>query len=207
MRNKKRLILAPEEYFVLDIETTGLSPDTDAVIELSALRVVNGEIIEEFSSLINPGIHIPYSASAINGITDDMVKDAPVIDSVMRDFAEFVGDGVLMGHNLEHFDMRFLCRDAVRHLGRDLTNDFVDTRFLARMYLSELKSRSLENLSRYYGISYVGAHRALADCHITKQVYDRLILESANPSKSVTKEGLCPGYPDCRYTRDVTSSD
>lgn len=210
------------DYVLFDIETTGLSPESDEVVELSAIKVQNGDVIDEFSMLVNPGIHIPYTASSINGITDDMVEDAPKMDQVLKDFVTFIGNSVLMGHNIKRFDLKFIQRDAVRYLGRELSNKYVDTLFIANRYLPDLESRSLESLSYHYGISYAGAHRALADCHINKKVYDCLLKEIENPSEAAKNVMVCPrcgntlkrrtgsfgdfwgcrSYPDCKYTRD-----
>ena len=108
------------EYVIFDLETTGLYPDSDAIIEISALKVEDGEIIDEFSTLVNPCIHIPFDASSVNGIVDDMVKDAPKIEEALKDFIAFVGNNVLMGHNIKRFDLPFIQRDAVRCFGKQL---------------------------------------------------------------------------------------
>ncbi len=211
-----------KDYVLFDIETTGLSPESDEVVELSALKVTNGEVVDEFSVLVNPGMHIPFAASSINGITDDMVKDALKMDQIIKDFVVFIGSSVLMGHNIKRFDLKFLQRDAVRFLGKRITNNSVDTLFIANRYLPDLESHSLETLACHYGISYEGAHRALADCYINKQVYDCLIIEMKNPSEAAKKVPVCPrcgntlkkrtgvygdfwgcrSYPDCKYTQD-----
>ena len=209
-------------YILFDLETTGLDPETDAIIEISALKVKDGEIDEEYSTLVNPCIHIPFVASSVNGITDDMVKDAPMIEEALKDFFVFVGNNVLMGQNIKRFDLRFIQRDAIRYFGKPITNDYVDTLFVAQRYLPELDSHSLETLADYYGISYDGAHRALADCYINKKVYDCLAKEMANPSESAKRVPVCPrcgnllkkrngkfgefwgcaSFPDCKYTKD-----
>ena len=211
-----------KDYVLFDLETTGLSPDTDAIIEISALKVEGGKVVEEFSTLVNPCMHIPYMASSVNGITDDMVQDSPKIDVALRAFAAFIGDSILVGHNIKNFDLRFIQRDAVNILGKPLANEYLDTLTVARRYLPDLSSRSLEALAYHYDISYDGAHRALADCHINKKVYDCLMKEMACPSEAAKALKTCPkcgnimkkrsgiygefwgcsGYPDCRYTED-----
>lgn len=218
----KALFEYTNEYVIFDLETTGLDPDVDAIIEISALKVKDGEIIDEFSTLVNPCMHIPYEASCVNGIVDDMVKDAPKIEEALKDFIAFVGNNVLMGQNIKRFDLRFIQRDAVRYFGKSLTNDYVDTLFVAQRYLPELDSYSLESLADYYDISYDGAHRALADCRINKKVYDCLAKEMANPSEAAKRVPVCPrcgnllkkrngmygefwgcaSFPDCRFTKD-----
>ncbi len=207
---------------VFDIETTGLSPETDQVVELSALKVSGGEVVDEFSMLVNPGVPIPEIVTDITGLTDAMVKDAPSIDVVLGEFVKFIGNAVLMGHNIRMFDLKFIQRDALRCFGKELANDWVDTLVIARRFLPELSSRSLESLSLWYGVSYAGAHRALADCRINKKVYDCLTREMANPSEAAMKVKVCPrcgnvmkrrsgkfgdfwgcaSFPDCRYTED-----
>ena len=211
------------DYVIFDIETTGLSPEKDAIIEISALRVKGGDIEDEFSTLVNPGMHIPYASSSVTGITDDMVEGAPSIEEALKDFVSFIGGDIIVGHNIRNFDLKFIQRDALRFLGRQIPNEYVDTLVIARRYLPELESRSLENLSYHYHISYEGAHRALADCHINKQVYDRLGDEIADPSEAARSIKVCPkcgnilrkksgmygefwgcaSYPDCRYTQNV----
>ena len=208
-------------YILFDLETTGLDPETDAIIEISALKVKDGEIVEEYSTLVNPCIHIPFVASSVNGITDDMVKDAPKIEEALKDFFVFVGNNVLMGQNIKRFDLRFIQRDAVRFFGKPISNNYVDTLFVAQR-LPELESHSLESLADYYDISYDGAHRALADCYINKKVYDCLAKEMANPSEAAKRVPVCPrcgnllkkrngkygefwgcaSFPDCKFTKD-----
>ena len=210
-------------YIVFDLETTGLSTDTDAVIEISALKVTDGVITDEFSTLVNPCMHIPYMASSVNGITDDMVKDAPDLETALKSFLDFIGDSVLVGQNIIRFDMRFIQRDALKLFGRTITNSLVDTLNLSKRYLPELSSHSLGALADHYDISYDGAHRALADCNITFKVYQCLLTEAEHPSPAALAVEVCPrcgnilkrrngkygeflgctGYPDCRFTKDI----
>lgn len=95
----KQLYKYTADYVLFDLETTGISCNTDEVIEISALKVRNGRIAEEFSELVNPGMPIPYAASRVNNITDRMVNDAPHFDQVLGRFLDFAGDDVLVGHN------------------------------------------------------------------------------------------------------------
>lgn len=219
----KAILEHRSEYVIFDLETTGLYTDSDAIIEISALKVRGGEIVDEFSTLVNPCMHIQYSASSVNGIVDDMVKDAPIIEQALKDFICFIGNDVLVGQNIKRFDLKFIQRDAERYFGKPITNDYVDTLFLAQRYLPELDSHSLESLADYYGISYDGAHRALADCLINKQVYDCLAKEIANPSEAAKNVPVCPrcgnilkkrngiygefwgcvSYPDCKFTKNL----
>ncbi len=210
------------DYVVFDLETTGISWKTDEVVEISALRVVKHRVVGEFSTLVNPGRPIPFEASRVNGITDEMVRDAPSFDSVLADFLTFAGNSVLVGHNIHAFDMKFIWRDSERYLGRQPENDYIDTLKLARAYLAKLPHHRLTDLAEHYGISIQGAHRALADCRMNQAVYEclRRDAEAAPEAKKCPLCGSmlqkrngrygmflgCMGFPVCRYTENVERS-
>ena len=219
----KKLNTYVTDYVVFDLETTGVSCNSDAVVEISADKVINGEVVDEFTTLVNPERPIPYTASEVNGITDDMVKDSPFFEEVLSDFLEFVGDAVLVGHNIHTFDMKFLYRDAERFWGLTIGNDYIDTLQVARMYLPQLLHYKLVDLAEYYKISTVGAHRALNDCRMNQIVFEHLAKEMANPSEGAKAVKKCPkcgnalrkrkgrygefwgcmSYPGCTYTRNI----
>lgn len=104
-----------KDYVIFDLETTGTSCYTDQVVEISAIKVLDEKIVEEFSTLVNPGIPIPYYASIVNGITDDMVSDAVSFDVALADFVNFIGDLPLVGHNIHSFDMKFIRSQMAVH--------------------------------------------------------------------------------------------
>lgn len=208
------------EYVVFDLETTGISCYSDRVVEISAIRVREGKAVGEFSTLVNPGRPIPYSASSVNGITDDMVADCPPFQQVLADFLRFAGDEVLVGHNIRSFDMKFLYRDAESFWGKTIGNDYIDTLPFARACLPQLSRYRLTDLAEYYRISVEGAHRALNDCRMNQMVFERLAKEKRNPEEAKAlarcpkcgnilrrrsgKYGAfwgCAGYPACKYTR------
>ena len=211
------------DYVLFDLETTGTSCTADAVVEVAGVKVRGGEIVEEFSSFVNPERPIPYNASMVNGITDEMVADAPLFEKVFADFLAFVGDAVLVGHNIRRFDLKFLYRDAEAYWEKTIGNDFVDTLDVARTCLPELKHYKLTDLAAHYGIATEGAHRALSDCRMNQQVYECLKKELQNPSQAAKALRKCPkcgnilrkrngrfgefwgcaGYPDCRYTENA----
>lgn len=208
------------DYIVFDLETTGLSPVTDQIIELSALKVKQGKVTDTFSTLVNPGRHIPYGATAVNGITDSMVKDAPPVEQVVAQFLDFAGDQVLVGHNIHSFDMKFLYT-AAEALGRQVTNSYVDTLYLARRCLPQLSHHRLVDLAGHFHISTEGAHRALNDCLMNQKCYEamaKLQKEKKIPpelvcprckGELVKREGRygsfygCSNFPGCRYTRNA----
>ncbi len=205
------------DYVVFDLETTGISCRADRIVEISAIKVRNNQIADEFSSLVNPGCSIPYAAIRVHGITDEMVEDAPMIEDVLPVFLEFVEDLPLVGHNIHSFDMKFIYRDCREYLGSIPANDYVDTLKIARICLPELKHHTLSDLADYYGISTEGAHRALNDCRMNQTVYEELGKQLQKSKESMRKcpncgeilvkrngkYGLflgCSGYPKCKYT-------
>ena len=213
------------DYVLYDLETTGISCMYDKVIEISAVRVRDGRIVDEFSELVNPGRPIPAAASRVNNIFDDMVAEALPFEKVLPRFLDFTGDDVLAGHNIHSFDMKFLYRDCEKYFNRTLTNDYVDTLMLAKMAFPEWKHRRLGDLAEHYGIPTEGAHRALADCRMNQQVFELLAKElrtnrthgAGTDVKVCAVCGLpmkkrtgrygefwgCTGYPNCRHTENV----
>lgn len=214
-----------EDYVVFDLETTGVSPYNDEVIEISAVKARKGKVVEEFSELVNPKRTIPFAASRVNNITDDMVSDAPFFDEVLRHFLEFVGEDVLVGHNIQSFDMKFIYRDCERYFHQLITNDYVDTLILAKRCFPEWRHRKLGNLADYYGISTQGAHRALADCRMNQRVFELLGKEMNTETMKTLDSNVktcplcnlplkkrngrygefwgCTGFPNCRYTENI----
>ncbi len=214
-----------EDYVVFDLETTGISPYNDEVIEISAVKVRKGKVVEEFSELVNPKRTIPFAASRVNNITNDMVSDAPFFDEVLRHFLQFIGEDVLVGHNIQGFDMKFIYRDCERYFHQTITNDYVDTLILAKRCFPEWRHRRLGDLADYYGISTQGAHRALADSRMNQRVFE-LLGKEMNIEKKKTLDAnvkMCPlcnlplkkrngrygefwgctGFPNCRYTENI----
>lgn len=216
-RNLNRYV---PDYVLFDLETTGIFCSSDDVIEISAVKVRSGEVVDSFSSLVNPGRPIPYTASQVNHITDEMVADAPTMEEILPEFLAFLGDDVLVGHNIERFDLKFLVRDCQARFGKVPDNDYVDTLRFARCRLAGLQTYRLTALAEHYGLSVSGAHRALNDCRMNQQVFERLARE---PETAGSPEKLCPrcgapmarrrgrfgafygctGYPACRYTENI----
>lgn len=161
------------EYVVVDIETTGLSPAQSKIIEIAALKVKEGEVIDRFQKLVNPQTRISPMITHLTGITNDMVQDADTIDIVLEEFRKFVQDAVIVGHNV-NFDINFLYDNLYQTHQQYLTNNFVDTMYLSRNVLKGLPNYKLESLTQYFNVSYDGAHRALNDCIFTYECYERL---------------------------------
>lgn len=205
------------DYVVFDFETTGINPNRDAIIEISAVKVKNGEIIAVFSSLVNPQMPIPYGATQVNGITNEMVAEEPTIETALQKFLDFIGDDILVDHNIHTFDMKFLWNKAETLFGETVTNDYIDTLSMARQRLPQLSHHKLVDISSYYKISTEGAHRALNDCIMNQKCFELLAKEQVkNPPKICPRCGGeltkrrgrfgtflgCSGYPACRYTEN-----
>lgn len=162
-----------DDYVVFDLETTGLSTLTEQIVEIAAVKVRGGQIVDEFQTLVNPGCHIPYQVSAINNITDDMVADAPTVKDAISLFIDFIQDEKLVGHNIHSFDLKFIYRDLEKYFDKTIDNDYVDTLLLSKRKLPKMK-HNLGVLAEHYGIDTNGAHRALADSIMNHKVYECL---------------------------------
>ena len=163
------------EYVTLDLETTGLEPKRDRIIEIGAVKVSNGVVIGEYTTLIDPQLEIPEQISKLTGISNDMVQGKPLIQKVIGEFLEFCGDLPLLGHNIL-FDYSFVKHQAV-NCGLEFEKEAVDTLKIARAVLSDLPSRSLQNLRQHFEIPQGDAHRALEDARTTYHLYERLFQE------------------------------
>lgn len=164
-------------YVIFDLETTGISPNYDEVIEISALKVKGGEVVDEFNTLVNPGRKIPFGATKVNGITNAMVAEAPAFSHVLAEFLDFAEGLVLVGHNIARFDMKFIWRDAEQYFSEIPQNNYVDTLQVARKHLPKMEHHRLVDLAEHYGISSEGAHRALNDCYMNQKVYECMVAE------------------------------
>ncbi len=158
-------------YVSLDLETTGLNPKSDRIIEVGAVKVMEGRIVDRLEFYVNPGRKIEERITQITGITDDSVKDASYIEDVLPGLMTFLEDLPLLGHSVL-FDYSFMKRAAV-NAGLTFEKKGVDTLHIARAFLPELESRSLPFLCGYYGIPHK-AHRALEDARATHLLYQKL---------------------------------
>lgn len=164
--NPKDIVLEDATYVVFDVETTGLSAVYNTIIELAAVKIHNGEIIDRFESFANP--HHRLSATTINltGITDDMVESAPEIDIVLRKFAEWTGDSILVAHNAS-FDVGFLNVGYQKAGLPKSTNAVIDTLELGRFLYPEMKNHRLNTLAKKFDIELTQHHRAIYDAEAT----------------------------------------
>lgn len=162
----KSLVDFPSDYIVLDLETTGFEPHFDNIIEIAALRVRDGEVVDSFSTLVKPYDEIDEFITELTGITNDMLFTAPTPEEVFPSVREFLGDDIIIGHNV-NFDVNFLYDWFEIILHEPFTNDFIDTMRLSRKVLPELQHHRLADIASALEVSPNTFHRALNDCHTT----------------------------------------
>jgi DNA polymerase III epsilon subunit family exonuclease len=163
-------------YVVFDIETTGLNAKLDRIIEIGAIKVEDGIVLEEFDYFINPGVSIPPEVSEINHIFDDMVADADLPGVVLSKFMSFIQDAdYIIGHNAKRFDYPFIENECLRHFVKFQPTVVKDTVWVARSKIKGLRSYSLAALCRVFNVENINAHRALSDVYATHYVYLELL--------------------------------
>lgn len=158
-----------KDYVCVDIETTGIRPKWDRIIEIGAVKVRDGKEVDTFSELIYPGIHVPLRITQLTGITDEMLTGKLGIDQVLPKFVEFAGEDLLLGHNIR-FDYSFLKQNAM-NLNVEFDKWGMDTLKIARKVLPQLESRALDYLCEFYHIKDENHHRAFNDASVTSQLY------------------------------------
>ena len=164
--------LKNNEYVVLDLETTWLSPYREWITEIAAIKCKNWKIVEEFQTLVNPEKHIPNWISRLTWITNEMVADAPTIFEVMPNFSKFLWNAIIIWHNVS-FDFRFLSYYHYQCLWTYLENETVCTLKIARRLLPELPNKKLCTICEYFWIINESAHRAMWDTRATLEVLQR----------------------------------
>ena len=169
-----------DSFVVFDIETTGTngaaSGDGEAKItEIGAVRVVNGEVVEKFDELANPGRKIVPRIARLTHITDEMVADKPPVDEVIKMFHDFVGDSIVVGHNIKSSDLRYKTKAADK-AGIHFDNLFLDTYILAKQFKEQQgwEKLNLSYLSSYYGFEHQEVHRAWSDAEVNAKIYFEL---------------------------------
>lgn len=176
-----------DSYICVDLETTGLNPKTDKIIEIGAVKIRNGKETDRFESYVNPARKLEERIVSLTGIRDENLTDAPYIDEIIPGFLKFADEDIFLGHSIL-FDFSFLKKAAVNQ-GLKLEKQGIDTLKIARKFLPELESRSLGYLCEYYKIPHK-AHRALEDAVATESLYRRLCEDFYRPE---TEKEFAPG--------------
>ena len=162
-----------DKYVVFDIETTGFSPEKNKIIEIGAVKVIGGEIVDRYSTFINPEVPIPFRIEELTSIRDDMVITSPTVDVILPQFMEFCTDCIMVAHNAD-FDMSFIKRNCAL-LGMECNPTIVDTVALARVLLPQLNRFKLDTVAKALNISLDHHHRAVDDAACTAEIFVKFI--------------------------------
>ena len=168
----RSIVRLPLDYTVVDLETTGLSPYYDEIIEMAAIRVRSGKAVETYQQLVKPQRPINEFITALTSITNEMVADAPSVWDALPGFLDFIGGDLIVGHNVG-FDVRFIFNNSGEHLQRPFPNDYINTVRIARKAGLGLQNYRLDTLCDVFGIDSTNHHRALADCERTHVLFEK----------------------------------
>lgn len=202
------LIAVLDDYISLDLETTGLDPSCNEIIEIAAVKVSCGKIVDSFATLVKPPYEVDDFITELTGITNDMLKDAPSLSAVLPSFIEFVGSSVIVGHNV-NFDINFIYDSLERFNSVCFSNNFIDTMRLSRRLFKDFENHKLTTLVKNFGVSVQPEHRALADCEATQGCYE--YMKQYIASNGIELESLlashAPSVKACDISATVTEFD
>jgi DNA polymerase-3 subunit epsilon len=187
-------------FIAFDLETTGTVPGVDQIVEIGAVRFVNGQVEAVFSTLVDPLRSIPPGASAVNGITDDMVKGKPTIDTLLHSFAEFCGDDHLVAHNAS-FDAQFVLADIKKHEMLAPRGVILDTLSIARKVFPGLPNYKLGTLVQHLKIPTTDFHRAEEDATYCGKLFQEMTKRISINGQPPALENLIAltGKPEYRF--------
>ncbi len=203
----KSLTTFVDDYTLVDLETTGLSPSDDDIIEIAAIKVRNNEVIDTYQQLINPGYDIDDFVSDLTGITNKMLADSPSINEKIDDFINFVSDDIIVGHNV-NFDINFIYDNLLKIKNNFFTNNFIDTMRFSRKLFKDKKHHRLLDLVDLYNIDINESHRALADCNTTFMVYNNLKKTALQQFESVDNfsKSFCSSHDYYSKIRNIKAT-
>jgi DNA polymerase-3 subunit epsilon len=161
-------------FIAFDLETTGTLPGVDRIVEIGAVRFVNGQVEGVYSTLVDPQMSMPEEASKVNGITDDMLVGQPKIDSLLESFAEFCEDDIVVAHNAA-FDMQFLSEDIRKYESPAPKGTIIDTYPMAKKVFPGLPNYKLGTLVQHLNIPAAGFHRAEEDASYCGQLFLKMM--------------------------------
>jgi DNA polymerase-3 subunit alpha (Gram-positive type) len=168
-------MISQTSFVVVDLETTGLEPNLDSIVEIAAVKVVNGQIVDEKTTLVHPGIFVPQETTDITGITTEMLIGQPKFEEVVEDYLNFIGeDGVFVAHNAD-FDFAFFNSHLRRMNKPELKNPCVCTFKLAKVVHPNLARYGLGALVEVFGVDLPQAHRAIHDARATAHLFTKFL--------------------------------
>lgn len=196
------------DFIAFDLETTGMHAEQDRIVEIGAVRFRDGAPAETFATLINPGIPIPLGASRVNGITDDMVLNAPPIKQRLAEFADFCGTRTLVAHNAP-FDFKFLAAALLRHRIKAPHGTILDSCELARRILPGVLNYKLGTLIAHLQLPTGQFHRAEDDARCCGLLFNRLVemRHAAGEPVSVADLVQLTGRPELFFPQPAVQAD
>lgn len=202
---KKSMISFPDDFIVIDVETTGLDVRFCEIIEISAIRYRAGSETEVFHSLVKPSEPIDEFITSLTGITNEMLESAPDISSVISDFYNFVGSETLVGYNV-NFDINFLYDNLMIYKSLPLTNNFIDVMRISKRLLPDLENHKLLTVAKHFKTS-APSHRSLDDCRACFECFQRLRDEAIRQFGSV--DAFLSAFPARKHNlsaKDITAT-
>lgn len=195
-------------FIALDLETTGLSPINDRILELGAIKYTDGKPVTSFNTLINPNVPISKRITRINGISDEMVSDKPSIENVIDDFISFFEDLPLLAHNAS-FDIRFLNANLIKIDKSPISNEIIDTLSISRKIFN-FENNKLDTIKKELNLSLENAHRAIPDCYAVAEIYFKYLehlakKKNTRSNKDVTVTPSANIVPDINVKTTVKS--
>ncbi len=191
-------------FVAFDLETTGTVPGVDQIVEIGAVRFVNGQPEATYSTLVDPRRPIPPGASAVNHITDDMVRGKPFIENLLPSFSEFCGDDIMIAHNAP-FDSQFLIADIKRHESPAPLGIILDTLPIARKVFPGLPNYKLGTLVQHLKIPTTDFHRAEEDATYCGYLFEQMVrrISIGGQPPQVTNLIALTGKPEIRFPQIV----
>lgn len=185
MKNKRNkgcsLLTIPKDYIVIDLETTGLNPSFDEIIEVACVHFADGKEVDNFHSYVQPEpfdedgktVYVDDFITELTGITNEMLQNAPKFKDIARPLFNYLDGAFIVGHNV-NFDINFLYDNFISTIGKEFSNDYMDTMRLARIVLPDLQHHRLKDLCKVFNITET-QHRAMNDCKITQEILSQLL--------------------------------
>lgn len=193
-----------DDYTLIDIETTGGSLYFTEIIELAAIKVRDNKIVDTFDQLVNPMEEIPDDIIALTGITDEMVADAPLLQDILPSFLTFVGNDIVIGHNINGYDLNIIYDKSIELLDVCFSNDFIDTLDLARCLCDfEPQNYKLQTICDMLGVTNHNAHRALSDVTANHECYQLMKKYKIGSYKSCFSSEKIPTCSNFSCVEDV----
>lgn len=167
------------DYVCFDLETTGFGKNAE-IIEIGAIKVKDGVTVDKFSELVKPTNRISGAVTALTGISQEDVEDARNISDVLPDFLEFIGNDILLGHNIASFDIPIVRRNIAVEMKSVFEPEYIDTMYLAKS-VNGVPDHKLQTMLDHYGITNARAHRAFEDCEATSKLFNALVADGIAP--------------------------